>query len=91
MPAGGTLRGFTDGGGMLPREGGGTLARGGGTLPPVTGGGGWLLPDKGDGVTGGGPEGGGIVGRKARRAIPKGYGEARAKGQPLCRRLVGSD
>jgi hypothetical protein len=56
---------------MLPREGGGTLARGGGTLPPVTGGGGWLRPERGDGVPAavGGPDGGGIVGRKARRAM----------------------
>jgi len=55
---------------MLPREGGGTDGRGGGTLPPDTGGGGWLRPERGEGVpTGGGPDGGGIVGRKARRAI----------------------
>ena len=57
---------------MLPREGGGTEGRGGGTLPPDTGGGGWLRPERGDGVpAGGGPDGGGIVGRKARRAIPR--------------------
>ena len=60
---------------MLPRvEGGGMPGRtdGGGTLgrrsAPTDGGGGWLRVDGTDG-TGGGPAGGGIVGRKARRAM----------------------
>lgn len=65
--------GMEPGGGTLPRcEGGGTLPRaGGGTLRVDTAGGGWLRApcDGGDGATGGDPDGGGMVGRKARRAI----------------------
>lgn len=47
-------------GGMLPRIGGGGTLR-------VEGGGAWLR-DGGSGA-GGGPDGGGMVGKKARRAI----------------------
>ena len=67
-----------EGGGMLPRvEGGGTLAReavdGGGCVRPCC--------DWGEGVAGGGPDGGGMVGRKARRAMRGSYPYASAKGQ----------
>ena len=55
---------------MLPRvEGGGPplgLTDGGGTLGRTEGGGGWLRVGV---TTGGGPAGGGMVGRKARRAM----------------------
>jgi len=55
----------------MPPEGGGTLPRGatdgGGALFVVTDGGGWLR-EAGEGEAGG-PDGGGRVGRKARRAM----------------------
>jgi hypothetical protein len=64
---------------MLPRvEGGGTLAR------PVVDGGGSVRPDCDEwdeGVTGGGPDGGGMVGRKARRAMRGSYPYDSWKGQ----------
>jgi hypothetical protein len=79
---GGGMLPRVEGGGMLPRvEGGGTLGltEGGGTLgrrsAPTEGGGGWLRVDGTDPplplplIEGGGPAGGGIVGRKARRAM----------------------
>jgi hypothetical protein len=83
-------------GGMLPRtDGGATLPRteGGATLPRTEGGatlafaelagGIWLRPccDWGEGVaTGGGPDGGGMVGRKARRAMRGSYSFESPKG-----------
>jgi galactose mutarotase-like enzyme len=65
MPGGGTL---------VRAEGGGTLPRAGGTLARLdVAGGGWLRPCAGEGVTGGAPDGGGMVGRKARRAMRGSY------------------
>jgi hypothetical protein len=67
-PVGGTLMRASDGspgGGGTLRGGGGALRDGGGTLRD----GGGTLRD-GGGCEGGPPGGGGIVGRKARRAIP---------------------
>jgi hypothetical protein len=58
----------------IPPDGGGTLPRGatdgGGALLVVTEGGGWLR-ETGEGDAGG-PDGGGMVGRKARRAMRPG-------------------
>ncbi len=66
-----------EGGGMLPRvEGGETLER-----PVLDGAANRPGCDRGDGVGGGGPAGGGIVGRKARRAMRGSYPYASDKGQ----------
>lgn len=75
-----------EGGGMLPRpEGGAMLPRvdGGGMVPrpAVDAGGRPGCCELGDGVTGGGPAGGGIVGRKARRAMRGSYPYGGGEGQ----------
>lgn len=66
-------------GGMLPRvDGGGTLTRlavdGGACIRPCC--------DWGEGVAGGGPDGGGMEGRKARRAMRGSYPYGLGKHQP---------